>query len=558
MSFSIPKKNSQEHSIVIGGGFAGIQTALELAKKKAGKVTLLEQGDTLCPNTSSSAAQPGRLNHLGGHYLSNFDVAAEILTSTFERIIYKEIDIPKHLIQVTHSLYLIHKNSNNIELILYNLKQLSELYTKLCKEHNCYPFGKPDEFVQIVDITQIKKVINTTDIYMAFKLPEELINIKKYIKYLTECVEKEKTITVITNAIAKSDVDGVVRYKKDNQFFTLQRSPTYICCGGHTFDIMKQVGSEIPDAIIRRKVTYRYPSESLPKEFREFLSHQALFLGYDNPDNPFGFSLTLYPGEESYACITTESHTQIVKSGSTYKDIPPITRRTFQSLENVLNIKIDLTKVEPFIGNVITGQRVNNEYQRNFDTCLAQLIEGQNSTSFFKAVNPGKIIHTQTNAKQAVKEMQEWHEAMEKQDVDFFKSISSPSLCSYNSTPSISSSCSSSSYANTMSPLQLTPTKPHKSSVLGKRTRDDGLPPECARTLFNEAIYNEDPDYTNQVKKPKLSESSEPLKFCWHRSPSRTGQIVAPKRELSTNSSNEFDRDGDIEMTDVDKNRYVP
>lgn len=169
-------ENHQQAIAVIGGGAAGIATALELAQKGY-LVTIFEKSEL---GSGASGRNPGRMGH-GFHYVDEETAIAYLRASVLVQRTY-----PGYLLdqdkpfdsKLRHGRYFITKNSvEPKEKILKTYEAIKNEYRRLVEEDPANEvFGPVDSFYRILDPSEYAHEVNMEIVEMGIETSEHIFD----------------------------------------------------------------------------------------------------------------------------------------------------------------------------------------------------------------------------------------------------------------------------------------------------------------------------------------------------------------------------------------------
>lgn len=191
---------TEKEIIIIGGGVAGIGTALKLANQGY-KVRILEKNTLM---SGSSGRNPGRMGH-GFHYFDEHTAIQYLRAS-----IQVQREFPGFLVgddlpfshPIRHGRYYITKNS------LHSFEQVLKIYSVIQKEYERLVaqnpknkvFGEPETFIKILSPSDYAKVINPDIVAGAVETCEHLFNWPKFSLHIKALLNAHRNITLVEHA----------------------------------------------------------------------------------------------------------------------------------------------------------------------------------------------------------------------------------------------------------------------------------------------------------------------------------------------------------------------
>lgn len=176
-------KNNKQAIVVIGGGAAGIATALELAQRGY-LVTIFEKSEL---GSGASGRNPGRMGH-GFHYADEETAIAYLRASVLVQRTY-----PGYLLdqdkpfdsKLRHGRYFITKNSDQPkEKILETYEAIKKEYQRLIEEDPANEvFGPVDSFYRILDPSEYANDVNMDIVEMGIETSEHIFD---WMAFLTD------------------------------------------------------------------------------------------------------------------------------------------------------------------------------------------------------------------------------------------------------------------------------------------------------------------------------------------------------------------------------------
>lgn len=195
-------KNEEEmiEVVVMGGGAAGMATALKLADEGY-QVTLIEK-NTL--GSGASGNNPGRMGH-GFHYadiptaLSYLRASIKVQRAHAGHLLGQDRPFSD---PIRHGRYMITKNSTEpTETILATYEAIKEEYKRLVKEDpENEVFGPPETFFRILDPSEYHDEINADLVEMAVETCEHLFHWPSFLAETRIKIENHPNITLREHA----------------------------------------------------------------------------------------------------------------------------------------------------------------------------------------------------------------------------------------------------------------------------------------------------------------------------------------------------------------------
>lgn len=169
-------KNNKQAIVIIGGGAAGIATALELAQRGY-LVTIFEKSEL---GSGASGRNPGRMGH-GFHYADKDTAIAYLRASVLVQRTY-----PGYLLdqdkpfdsKLRHGRYFITKNSDQPkEKILETYEAIKQEYKRLIDEDPANEvFGPVESFYRILDPSEYFHEVNMDIVELGIETSEHIFN----------------------------------------------------------------------------------------------------------------------------------------------------------------------------------------------------------------------------------------------------------------------------------------------------------------------------------------------------------------------------------------------
>lgn len=211
----IKKEEKKAKVVVIGGGIAGVSSALKLAK--LGVCVMILERDTLF--SGSSGRNPGRMGH-GFHYF-DLDTAITYLEASIsvqreypDFLVGSELDFNA---PVRHGRYYITKDSNYPYTDILDIYRKIQLhYAKLVEiDPRNMVFGHPDSFIRELEPAEYAHMVDMDRVVGAVETNEHLFCWPKFANYLREIIAKNPNIKLIEHAEV---VDIIPRPSLDARF----------------------------------------------------------------------------------------------------------------------------------------------------------------------------------------------------------------------------------------------------------------------------------------------------------------------------------------------------
>ncbi len=309
------REHMSSHTIVIGGGVAGVGTALELAN--AGyQVTLLESLPTLLSGTSNRI--PCRLG-LGFHYVDSETALKNLEAALLFMKAYPNFRVAEKL-PATHHLkrcryYIVENSYFSQEQILATFGQLKNTYQLACDaDPNLKVFGEPENFFKVLKPEEYSNIVAEEKIMLGIETAECLLNWPKFKIFLINQLMQHTKINIMLNTsatcIESNFRDGVFLYRvscqqEDNTKIELESNFVVNCAWHNIEKLNMSLGSSASKQkrILRLKAMAKI---KLPESL--YNMHSALFCfgphaGISNLGNGFAF-LTYEPVTNM---VTTDS-----------------------------------------------------------------------------------------------------------------------------------------------------------------------------------------------------------------------------------------------------------
>lgn len=193
---------------VLGGGIAGVTTALELVKNDANRVTLFESKAHILEGTS--ARTPGRMG-LGFHYLADLDSASQYLHSTvgFARQ-FPGFILGQGQSHLTRGRYFLvddpsQRHGLSLPKIMSVIQALQSAYASLCEQDPANQlFGPPDQFFRVLKQDQLNDRINSDKVILGIETCEALLDWFKFSNHLKQLVCHAQNLSIFTNTPVKT------------------------------------------------------------------------------------------------------------------------------------------------------------------------------------------------------------------------------------------------------------------------------------------------------------------------------------------------------------------
>ena len=193
---------------VLGGGIAGVTTALELVKNDTNAVTLFESKAHILEGTS--ARTPGRMG-LGFHYLADLDSAYQYLQSTvgFAKQ-FPGFILGRGQPHLTRGRYfLVDDPSQRLRLslpkIVSVIQALQSAYAALCQhDPTNQSFGPPDQFFRVLKQDQFCDRIDSGKVILGMETCEALLDWVKFSNHLQQLVGHAQNLRTCTNTPVKT------------------------------------------------------------------------------------------------------------------------------------------------------------------------------------------------------------------------------------------------------------------------------------------------------------------------------------------------------------------
>jgi len=212
------KEEKKAEVVVIGGGIAGVASALQLAKSSV-KVTILERYTLF---SGSSGRNPGRMGH-GFHYF-DLDTAIKYLEASIavqkeypEFLVGGELEF-KHPIR--HGRYYITRDSHHSYLeVIQKYRKIQEHYAKMVADDpSNMVFGSPESFIRELEVSEYADMVDLDKVEGAVETNEHLFSWPKFSKYLREVIARTPNIRLIEHAevfdiIPRPSVDSRFKLK---------------------------------------------------------------------------------------------------------------------------------------------------------------------------------------------------------------------------------------------------------------------------------------------------------------------------------------------------------
>lgn len=268
--------------VILGAGFAGVYTALELAKTHPTyNILLLDAGPEIISSKSSSYNECYKL-HTGAHYLGHFETAKRCLISSIE--FAKEssdyiLGSPGEPWRKGRH-YLMSNSLFSVEAAKTVCEGLAETYRNLVKADPANKvFGEPEEFIRYLEPEEYSYVADSIPftepdsskddikVMLGIETPESQIDINKMKEDLQSRINECKTIEFLPDHKVKSiswlqdELGYSVQTKSSNdskqESTELYTAKLIVNCTWESIErLNKQLGLYIPDGkIIRIKAS---------------------------------------------------------------------------------------------------------------------------------------------------------------------------------------------------------------------------------------------------------------------------------------------------------------
>jgi hypothetical protein len=193
---------------VLGGGIAGVTTALELVKNDTNTVTLFESKAHILEGTS--ARTPGRMG-LGFHYLADLNSAYQYLHSTvgFARQ-FPGFILNRGESHLTRGRYFLvddpsQRNGLSLHKIMSVIQALQSTYASLCQHDPAnQSFGPPDQFFRVLKQDQFSDRIASDKVILGIETCEALLDWVKFSNHLKKLVCHAQNLSIFTNTPVKT------------------------------------------------------------------------------------------------------------------------------------------------------------------------------------------------------------------------------------------------------------------------------------------------------------------------------------------------------------------